>query len=322
MKKMNTNYLDDSICRRDFFAEDEFKEKIPPIVEQLAEGLRVPGSQDHVGYPMIPSNESVAEIIELMFSILYPGYFGEQEIDYANINFYLGEGLNRIYKILAVQIIKCLLHECTDRKRECTRCIDDGKRLTIQFLERLPYLRKILAEDVKAVLDGDPAAKSAEEVIFCYPGLYAITVYRISHELHSLNVPMLPRMISEYAHSKTGVDIHPGAKIGCGFFIDHATGVVIGETSVIGNNVRIYQGVTLGALSIPHIDRTKPLTGKKRHPTIEDNVIIYANSTILGGDTVIGKNSIIGGNVWISHSIPENTKVVIEEPKQRQIVME
>jgi serine O-acetyltransferase len=178
----------------------------------------------------------------------------------------------------------------------------------------LPETRAILATDIRAALEGDPAAKSYDEIIFSYPGLLAITVYRMAQELYELDVPLLPRMMTEYAHSLTGIDIHPGAKIGESFFIDHGTGVVVGETTEIGNRVRLYQGVTLGALSIPRntIDRFR---NKKRHPTIEDDVIIYSNTTILGGETVIGARSIIGGNVWITESVPPDTKVLLKLPE-------
>jgi serine O-acetyltransferase len=180
-------------------------------------------------------------------------------------------------------------------------------------VESIPQIRTLLATDVRAAFEGDPAAKSYDEIVFSYPGVFAIMVYRCAHQLHEQQVPLLPRIMTEYAHSFTGIDIHPGAEIGESFFIDHGTGVVIGETTVIGKNVRLYQGVTLGALSLPK-DAGKRLRGKKRHPTIEDDVIIYAGATILGGDTVIGARSVIGGNVWITESVPPDTKVFLERP--------
>ncbi|MCJ7594726.1 MAG: serine acetyltransferase, partial [Desulfobacterales bacterium] len=178
----------------------------------------------------------------------------------------------------------------------------------------LPEIRKILATDIRAALEGDPAAKNCDEVILSYPGLFAIIVYRLAHKLHELGVPLLPRMMTEYAHSLTGIDIHPGAKIGKSFFIDHGTGVVVGETTEIGDRVRIYQGVTLGALSLPR-DAGNRFRDKKRHPTIEDDVIIYSNATILGGEPVIGARSIIGGNVWLTESVPPDTKVLLKRPE-------
>jgi serine O-acetyltransferase len=185
----------------------------------------------------------------------------------------------------------------------------------IAFLLRIPSIREKITGDVTASYEGDPAARSFDEIILSYPGLAAIAVYRVSHELHLLSIPLIPRIMTEYAHSKTGIDIHPGARIGDNFFIDHGTGVVIGETTIIGNNVRIYQGVTLGALSFRKDKDGRVIKGGKRHPTIEDNVVIYAGATILGGDTFVGKNSIIGGNVWLLESVPPNTTVTHQQPK-------
>jgi serine O-acetyltransferase len=215
------------------------------------------------------------------------------------------------------------MHECAAvKEHSCKECDLVARQEAGKFIKKLPELRKILAFDVEATYTGDPAAKSKEEIIFCYPGLKAITIYRIAHELLLQKIPMIPRIMTEYAHSITGADIHPGAKIENYFFIDHATGVVIGETAEIGNNVRIYQSVTLGALSFPKDANGNIIRNIKRHPTIEDEVIIYSNATILGGKTVIGKGSIIGGNVWITSSIPAYTKVILETPKQRVIPME
>ena len=191
--------------------------------------------------------------------------------------------------------------------------MEKGIDVTLYLIESIPELRKILTLDVKAAYEGDPAAKSYNEIIFSYPGLFAITVHRIAHILYEKDIPLIPRIMSEYAHSLTGIDIHPGAKIGKSFFIDHGTGVVIGETCIIGDNVKIYQGVTLGGKSFPKDQNGNIIRGQKRHPTIEDNVTIYAGATILGGETVIGKNSIIGGNVWITESIPPNSKVTLSE---------
>ncbi len=196
----------------------------------------------------------------------------------------------------------------------CTHCADRGYETAIAFLEALPDLRRTLAKDVVAAFEGDPAAKGYDEVIFCYPGVFAVTVYRIAHQLTHLDVPIIPRIMTEYAHSRTGIDIHPAAHIGESFFIDHGTGIVIGETTEIGNRVRIYQGVTLGALSLPR-ETIDEMRGTKRHPTIEDDVIIYSGATILGGDTVIGTRSIIGGNVWITESVPPDTRVFLKKPE-------
>jgi len=307
------------VCKSHLLEEDTFKRKLPQIINAIVESTNKKDSPDHIGYPVIPSRESIIEILSILETILFPGFFGEQELDKTTLPFYLGNQITKVYSILSLQISKCLMHECPELPGPCKECENVGKAIAIKFLEKIPYLREMLAGDIKATYTGDPAAKSYEEIIFCYPGMKAITIYRIAHELLKLNVPLMPRIMTEYAHSITGCDIHPGAKIGKNFFIDHATGVVIGETTVIGDNVRIYQGVTLGALSFPKDADGNLLRNIKRHPTIEDDVIIYANATILGGDTVIGKGSIIGGNVWLTESIPPFTKLLIETPKLQQI---
>jgi serine O-acetyltransferase len=217
-----------------------------------------------------------------------------------------------LYEILSEQVILAIRHDCIRHNQPCIHCEPLGHQLTVEFLRKLPELRTMLAKDIRAALEGDPAAKSYDEIIFSYPGIRAITIYRIAHELYHLNVPLMPRIMTEYAHSHTGVDIHPGAQIGESFFIDHGTGVVIGETCVIGNCVRIYQGVTLGAISLSKAE-VKKLRSKKRHPSIKDDVIIYANATILGGDTVVGERSVIGGNVWLTHSVSPDTEVFIKK---------
>jgi serine O-acetyltransferase len=225
----------------------------------------------------------------------------------------VGDVTNRLYE----QIRCCLRYRQQISSGEadnqaCQECDTEAARLLSVFLDRLPAIRAILATDVQAAFDGDPAATSTDETVFCYPGLLAITVQRLAHEFYQLDVPLLPRIMTEYAHSLTGIDIHPGAQLGESFFIDHGTGVVIGETTQIGRNVKVYQGVTLGALA-PHFGQL--LRGRKRHPTIEDNVTIYSGATILGGDTVIGRGSVIGGNVFITTSVPPQNQVVAEPPK-------
>ncbi len=205
-------------------------------------------------------------------------------------------------------------HECRRHSMSCVNCEERGQEITISFMNELPRLRTTLAKDIRAAFEGDPAAKGFDEVIFSYPGLFAITVYRMAHLLYKEEVSLIPRIMSEYAHSLTGIDIHPGASIGESFFIDHGTGVVVGETTEIGNRVRIYQGVTLGALSLPK-EAVERLRSEKRHPTIGDDVIIYAGVTILGGEAVIGARSVIGGNVWITESVPPDTKVFLKKPE-------
>ncbi|RJX24612.1 MAG: serine acetyltransferase [Dethiobacter sp.] len=216
--------------------------------------------------------------------------------------------------MLAEQVSSSIRHDCNRYNMTCQECNEKGYEISLKVLESVPSIRRFLALDVRAAFEGDPAAKSYDEIIFSYPGILAITVYRVAHVLYEFGVPMLPRIMTEYAHSKTGIDIHPGAHINESFVIDHGTGVVIGETTNIGKNVRIYQGVTLGALSLPK-DACEQLRDKKRHPTIEDDVIIYAGATILGGNTVIGARSVVGGNVWITESVPPDTRVFMEKPQ-------
>jgi serine O-acetyltransferase len=229
--------------------------------------------------------------------------------------------IDRMHDTLTQQIARALRHESSKNPQCDPRLSQDlealGQTKAVAFLEQLPELRKVLALDVEAAYAGDPACKSLDEVIFCYPGLEAITVYRLAHLLHRLKVPLIPRMMTEWAHGRTGIDIHPGANIGKYFFIDHGTGVVVGETTDLGDWVKLYQGVTLGALSFATDAEGNLVRGTKRHPTIEDRVVIYANATILGGNTVIGHHSVIGSSVWLTHSIPPHTTVIMENPKLR-----
>lgn len=273
-------------------------------------------------YP-IPSKEAIIKVINNFFEVLYPGYFIDDELSAINTEYYIGNKISDIFIILSEEIARSFRHKHNIDRTSCELCdesIKKGVDITLLLLESIPELRNLLSLDVKAAFAGDPAAKNFDEIIFSYPGLYAITVHRIAHFLYNYHIPLVPRIMSEYSHSQSGIDIHPGATIGKRFFIDHGTGVVIGETTIIGDNVKIYQGVTLGALSFPKDEHGNILRDKKRHPTIDDNVTIYAGATILGGDTVIGKNSIIGGNVWITSSIPENSKVVLADPETKIII--
>lgn len=300
------------------FSQDDiydYSKVLPKVTEEILEGLGKDNSPDHVGSPMIPSRSSLKEIIQLYETIIYPGYFGEKRYDRENFRYYLGNNLNQFFLLLSEQISKCMYHECTIH---CVDCANVGENEALKFIKKIPGLRNLTAGDVDSAYEGDPAASSRHEIIFCYPGLKAITTYRFAHELWLQKIPLLPRMITEYAHSETGADIHPGANIGNNFFIDHATGVVIGETTVIGDKVKIYQGVTLGALSIPKDEQGNVIRTTKRHPTIEEAVVIYANATILGGKTVIGKGSVIGGSVWLTESVPPFTKLIIEPPGQKK----
>jgi serine O-acetyltransferase len=294
-----------------------YREELPGIVSALVESCRDPETFHHLDLVGLPSREAVIRIMEGFQRVLFPGYFGEQEIDGVTLTYHLGLEVNRLFERLSQQISLSIRHECRRYQHICTQCQERGQQESIALLKKMPELRRTLAEDVRAAFQGDPAAKSYDEVIFSYPSLLAISTYRIAHELFVREVPILPRMMSEYAHSVTGIDIHPGARIGSHFFIDHGTGVVIGETSVVGNRVRIYQGVTLGALSLPLDEIGDLLRRSKRHPTIEDRVTIYAGATILGGDTVIGSDSVVGGNVWLTRSIPHGTTVMIESPRLR-----
>ncbi|MBF0550460.1 MAG: serine acetyltransferase [Deltaproteobacteria bacterium] len=293
---------------------NEYYERIPEVIHKLVSSCNTEACYDHVGYAPIPSREIVIQIIHQARRILFPGYFTQNRLDAVNLEYSLGQEATDLFQALARQIVLSIQHDCLRHKQPSAHCNDLGHGLALEFLQCLPNLRGILGKDIRATLEGDPAARSYDEVIFSYPGLFATTVYRMAHCLHRLGVPIIPRIMTQYAHSHTGIDIHPGATIGESFFIDHGTGVVIGETSEIGERVRLYQGVTLGALSLPR-DAGEKLKNKKRHPTIEDDVIIYANSTILGGETVIGARSIIGGNVWLTESVPPDTKVMLKRPE-------
>jgi len=264
----------------------------------------------------LPSQEKTFEILEKLFEVLYPGFIGSQHLTRGNVAYHIGALLDDIADGLDEQVYLAVRSECPGDE-PCAHCSEFAEKTVDAFLAALPGVRRLLTLDVQAALDGDPAAKSFAEIILAYPGLEAISVYRVAHVLHGLGVPLLPRIMTEWAHRRTGVDIHPGATIGESFFIDHATGVVIGETTEIGANVKIYQGVTLGALSFPKDERGELIRGRKRHPTIEDEVVIYAGATILGGNTVVGRGSVIGGNTWLVHSVPPHSRVISDPQEQR-----
>jgi len=265
----------------------------------------------------LPSVKKLIEIVDILREILFPGFFGHSSLHPDNLKYYIGVNTNRLYDLLFHQILSGLCFECKNEKKLACQleCTEKAKKITNAFIKNLPDIRHKLSTDVKATFNADPAAKSKGEIIFCYPGIKAIANYRIANELLMLNVPLIPRIISEMAHSETGIDIHPGAEIGEYFTIDHGTGVVIGETCIIGKNVRLYQGVTLGAKSFPLDDKGNPIKGIARHPIVKDNVIIYSQATILGRITV-GENSIIGGNVWVDHDLPPNSKIIQHKPKE------
>lgn len=258
------------------------------------------------------NKEMLIKVVEEIRRVLFPGFFGENRVRSDYLKFIIGERLEFIQYNLKKQIAKSLGNQ--DLCRDCPRSDINAKaeKIADEFIAKIPQIREYLYTDVQAAYNGDPAAYSTDEIIFSYPGLFAITVYRIAHELWLLDVPMIPRIMTEHAHSETGIDIHPGATIGRYFFIDHGTGIVIGETTEIGDNVKIYQGVTLGALSTR---KGQQLKGVKRHPTIGDNVTIYSGTTILGGNTVIGSGATIGGNAFIVSSIAEDMRVSVKTPE-------
>lgn len=288
--------------------------QVPLVVKELLTSWNTKECYEHISPVSMPSQEKVIDIVEQAKRILFPGYFTSTKLHAANLEYYIGKQTTDLYDKLADQITMSIRHDCRRNEKPCTNCEALSHSMALQFIQSLPRVAALLATDIRAALQGDPATKSPDEVIFCYPGLLATLIFRLAHELYLLKVPIIPRIITEYAHNLTGIDIHPGATIGEGFFIDHGTGVVIGETTIIGRNVRIYQGVTLGALSLPR-DAGQRMRDKKRHPTIEDNVIIYSNTTILGGDTVIGTGSIIGGNIWLTESVDTGTKVLLKRPE-------
>ena len=298
------------------------KEQLPNVTDRIVHSYHDIGTIHHLGHSPLPSTDSVIAIATGLKEVLYPGYQRRQNLHTANVMYHVGELIDGLHDSLTLQIARALQHDACLTSRNANGCQEMdfeamAQEKAIAFLEELPEIRATLALDVQAAFDGDPAARNLDEIIFCYPGLEAITVYRLAHELHLLEVPLIPRMLTEWAHSRTGIDIHPGATIAPSFFIDHGTGVVIGETTDIAANVKLYQGVTLGALSFPKDSNGKLIRGMKRHPTIEKGVVIYSNATILGGDTVIGRNSVIGASVSLTKSVPPNTVVTIERPSLR-----
>ncbi len=251
-----------------------------------------------------PNRENVVAVLHDLLSLIFPGFRTAEQIEEERLRYITGAKIHRILGVLTGEIRKTLTYLCRKNHLEKNACVHLAEQTALALIAELPEIRRKVSLDAKAALEGDPAARSVEEVILSYPGLEAVVVHRIAHFLHEKGIPVIPRIMSECIHGKTGIDIHPGAEIGESFFIDHGTGVVIGETCVIGARVKVYQGVTLGALSV-----SKNLADKKRHPTIEDDVTIYANATILGGNTIIGRGSVIGGNTWITKSVPPGSTV-------------
>ena len=259
-----------------------------------------------VDAPPRPRRREIVEVLRLLQEVVHPGFFGETTLFRANLRDHLADVLFRVHVRLSDQVEKALAPHDPDG------AAGRAPGIVTSLFEALPAIADMVADDVRAAFDGDPAATGFDEIILAYPGVKAVFTYRVAHALHSLGVPLIPRVMTEFAHLETGVDIHPGARIGRSFFIDHGTGTVIGETTDIGNNVKLYQGVTLGALSFPKNERGELIRGTKRHPTVEDDVVIYAGATILGGETVIGRGSVIGGSVWLTSSVPPGMRVTLQ----------
>jgi len=301
-------------CRSETDAVLIYRQQLKTISEAIIQDCSKAECHTHIGFEPIPSRHAVAEIIDRISELLFPGFFSQGRLDPVSFRYAIGQVSTALFDLLSEQISRGIRHECFRLEQECTNCEVRGYEAALQLLAAIPEIRRLLALDIRATFDGDPAAKTTDEIVCSYPGLQAVAIYRVAHRLFQLDVPMLPRMMTERMHGATGIDIHPGAEIGAGFVVDHGTGVVIGETTQIGNDVRVYQGVTLGALSLPK-GAGDQYRGVKRHPTIEDDVIIYSGATILGGNTVIGARSVIGGNVWLTESVPPDTMVMIESPR-------
>jgi serine O-acetyltransferase len=287
------------------------KNEVKKIVDTIVSTYKDDTGINFIDALNLPERDKILDILDLLIEVLFPGYTGRRVVSLTNISFIVGDILCNLYDELCDQAERGFKYSCRIKNCDDCNCRDMAENATKHLLSRLPEIRELLKGDVGAAYDGDPAAQSYEEIVLSYPCITAIATYRVAHELYLKEVPLIPRIMSECAHSKTGIDIHPGARIGRNFFIDHGTGVVIGETTIIGDNVKIYQGTTLGAMSFPKDERGNIIKGGKRHPTIEDNVTIYAEATILG-DVVIGKNSVIGGNVWIKESVPPGVIVLME----------
>ncbi len=295
------------------------KEQLPQLTERIVQTYKDVSAINHLDHCPLPNYEAVISIVQDLKEIIYPGYRRREGLHLGNVTYHVGDLIDGLHDKLTSQIARALRHEAKpdDDCQDPTDFDAKGQAVAIHFLEQLPELRRVLAMDVQAAYDGDPASSGLDEIIFCYPGVEAVTVFRLAHLLYQLQVPLIPRMMTEWAHGQTGIDIHPGAEIGHHFFIDHGTGVVIGQTCEIGNHVKLYQSVTLGALSFPTDGKGNLIRGEKRHPTLEDRVIVYSNATVLGGRTVLGHDSVIGSSVWLTYSVDPHTTAVLEKPKLR-----
>jgi serine O-acetyltransferase len=294
-------------------------EKIDRAAEALVESYTAEGVKiHHLDRRPLPSHAELVRVLMTIHELLFPGYIGAQGLTGETLRLHVESRMAWLFETLTEQITRAIDHG-TKLDTACRVTDLDAPECASEFLARLPHLRSVLATDVQAAYEGDPAASCMDEIIFSYPSIYAVMVYRLAHELYKLRIPLIPRIMTEHAHHRTGIDIHPGTRIGSRFFIDHGTGVVIGGTAIIGDNVKLYQGVTLGAFSFDKDATGQLVRNTKRHPTIEDDVVIYAGATILGGDTVIGRGSVIGGNVWLTHSVPPGTRVLQDSPNLRII---
>jgi serine O-acetyltransferase len=303
--------------------EFDLDEKLKDLVARLVESYRADARTRHIGRGYLPSRSEIIRLTEMLLEVAFPGYFGRQDLSEKNVYYHVGELLPRLGQALYLQIFRSLCHQNeidgnydpSGSSEQALSLDARARELAERFLCKIVEIREMLAFDVQAAYDGDPAAVNTDEVIMAYPGVLAISVYRFAHELHQMNVPVMPRTMTEWAHQRTGIDIHPGARIGKSFFIDHGTGVVIGETTDIGENVKVYQGVTLGALSFLKDERGRMVKGYKRHPTVRNNVTIYANAIILGGDTILGESCTIGGSTFVTTSVPAGYTVTSIAPE-------
>jgi serine O-acetyltransferase len=317
--ELNPENLIKSIMHKQIGNEEQWIENgLSDLVEKISDNYETYGGMNHLDGKDLPSRKIIVEILEDILTVLFPGYLGKEKVTKSNISDYLSKILASIYVRLVKEVDKSLKYFC----RKIEKCPEDiclkfAQVVIREFLEEICRIRILLSGDIEAAYCGDPAAKSFDEVILSYPCVLAISTHRVAHELYTRGVPLIPRIMSEYAHSITGIDIHPGAKIGKNFFIDHGTGVIIGETAEIGDNVKIYQGVTLGALSFPKDEKGHPIKGRKRHPTVGNGVIIYSNASILGEKAVIGDNAVIGGNVWLTSKVPSETIVTVKFPENK-----
>lgn len=303
----------------------DLNSRLPAAVDAVVASVEAHARLAHLDRVFLPSRDAIVRCVDLLRQISFPGFFvgtggaAAGRLTSENLRYHIGQLVVELTDVLYQQVRCCLryrksLPDGQSTTDACELCDRDAARIVSEFIERIPAVRAVLSTDVQAAYDADPAAQNTDETILCYPGLLAITVQRYAHEFYIRDVPMLPRIMTEYAHSLTGIDIHPGAKIGERFFIDHGTGIVVGETTVIGSNVRLYQGVTLGGLSPDRLVEEHRESKRKRHPTLEDNVTIYAGATILGGDTTIGADCLIGGNVFLTSSVPPGHQVSMEAP--------